>query len=68
MDETGESPMIDYDKPLSKDEMIAAIVDQVQYWDLDTLIGWVEAEITNQLEELNYKQVYNEYTFYFDED
>ena len=60
--------MIHYEQPLSKDEMIAEIVDQVQYWDLDILIDWVMQEMTSQLENLTYEEVHNEYTFYFEED
>jgi hypothetical protein len=68
VDEGRGLQMIHYEKPLSKDEMIAAIVDQVQYWDLDTLIGWVQEEMTLMLENQTYEDVYNEYTFYFEEE
>jgi hypothetical protein len=60
--------MSNIEKPLTKDEMVKAIVDEVEYWDLDILIGWVQAIMKNELDHLSYQEVHDEYTFHFEED
>jgi len=60
--------MSNLEQPLSKAEMIEAIVAEVQYWDLEVLIDWVQEEMGKMLEAQSYETVYEEYTFYFEED
>jgi hypothetical protein len=56
------------DMPPSRDEMIEAIVGEVKYWDLETLIGWAEDEMRINLSELNFEELHSEYMFCFEED
>lgn len=46
---------------LSKEEMISKLVDDVNDWDINNLVEWVQTELREKLEQSDYDEVYREY-------
>ena len=46
---------------MTREEMIDAIVNDVDNWDLDNLIGWIQYEMRAKLNDLSTDDIFEEY-------
>jgi len=51
--------------PISREEMIASLVDDVDNWDVPNLINWVKHQIRERLEGLEDSEIMQEYCYEF---
>ena len=51
---------------MTREEMIDAIINDVDNWDLDNLIGWIQHEMRTRLNELSTDDIVEEYVMVTD--
>jgi len=51
---------------MTREEMIDAIINDVDSWDLDNLIGWIQYEMRTRLNELSTDDIVEEYAMVTD--